>query len=253
MLLGALLDLGGDTGAIDNALAALGDDSLVLEHRHVDVDGERAVHVSSILARHSIHADSRDSDNEAHCSHAHRHLSDVLATVSRMGLGAEAEAVVRRVFLVLGRAEALAHGAASEWDVGLHEVAELDSILDVVGGVLAWQSLGSPALFCESLPSGQGTVSTSHGDLECPVPAVVNIAQEAAVPLRDAPELRGETITPTGIAMLVGLGCRFVSSDDLAAFAAGRLRGVGSGGVGVGAGTRRFPSVPNVVRLYGYS
>ena len=87
----------------------------------------------------------------------------------------------------------------------LHEVGQLDSIFDVAGVAIAYDSLGAPKLTSWPLPSGTGHVDTSHGRLECPVPAVAAVAAAYDIPLQQV-EVVSETITPTGIAILAGLG-----------------------------------------------
>jgi uncharacterized protein (DUF111 family) len=224
MLLAALLDLGADAELVRDAIARMGEPGLSLEVSRVEVGGEAACHVRSITSSHGGHG---------------RHLHEVLAVVDRAGLAPRAREAAGRIFDVLVRAEAESHGAPAH-HVHLHEVGELDSILDVVGIAAAWDALGAPALDVGPLPSGQGTVETAHGTLKVPVPAVRAIARAAGIPLLDVP-VRGETVTPTGIA---------------AAAALGRAQGVPlsrrGDAVGVGAGTKRFPDRPNVVRLHGY-
>jgi uncharacterized protein (DUF111 family) len=224
MLLAALLDLGADAGLVRSAVARIGEPGLSLEVSRVEVDGEAACHVRSIASSHGGHG---------------RHLHEVLAFVDRAGLTPRARDAAGRIFDVLVRAEAACHGEPAD-QVHLHEVGELDSVLDVVGIAAAWDALGAPALDVGPLPSGRGTVATSHGTLTVPVPAVREIARAAGIPLVDV-DVRGETVTPTGIAAAAALGR--VQGAPLTA--RGEM-------VGVGAGTKRFPGRPNVVRLHGY-
>jgi hypothetical protein len=125
-------------------------------------------------------------------------------------------------------------------DVHLHEVGALDSILDVVGIAVALESLGAPRVSSSAVPSGHGHVRAAHGELELPVPAVREIAARAGLPLIDVP-VCGETVTPTGAAVLAVVCERFGPPPAAPAAA-----------VGVGAGTRRFADRPNVVRVHGY-
>lgn len=225
MLLGAFLDAGACAQSVRAALGRLAVEELVLGSERVDVNGERALYVRS-APRGEIPADG----------HGVR-MGDIFRALDSMALEPEVLELVRGVFSILGEAESVAHGVGFE-QVHLHEVGQLDSILDVVGVAVAYQSLGAPALVVSSLPSGSGYVDTSHGRLPCPVPAVVEIARRFEVPL-DSVEVSGETVTPTGIALLVGLGCVFSAGDF-------RRRQI----LGVGAGTKRFESRSNVVRVW---
>lgn len=224
MLLAALLDLGADLGAVQAAVARMAEPGLAVEVARVDVDGEPALRVKSIPRTRHAHG---------------RHLEEVLAIVDRARLTPAARATVGRIFDVLTVAEAESHGATPH-HVHLHEVGELDSILDVVGIAVAWHSLGAPPVDVAPLPSGHGTVESAHGTLPLPAPAVVKVASRFAIPLEPV-DVRGETVTPTGIAALAALG----RAHGVAVPRPGDARGVG-------AGTRRFPGRPNVVRVHGY-
>ncbi len=226
MLLAALIDLGADLGRLRAAIESLGVPGLQLEVSRVELAGEAACYVRSLAPDEG--------------EHAHRHLDEILAVVQRGALSAAARARAERTFTILAEAEAVVHGGTAG-EVHLHEVGQLDSILDVVGVAVALDLLGNPRLACAPLPSGGGTVLTSHGEMACPVPAVVELARRFSVPLEPVP-LFGETITPTGVALLCA------SSDELSATkpASAPQR------VGVGAGTRRYADRPNVVRLHGY-
>jgi len=223
MLLAALIDLGADVDALRRDLASLGQAGLTLEVDEASLDGERALRVRS-LATDGAH---------------HRSLADILAVIDGGDISPAARARARAIFEIMAVAEAVVHSGTTE-TVHLHEVGALDSIMDVVGIAAALDLLGNPRLTASPIPSGGGTVQTSHGELAVPVPAVVEIATQHNVPLVDVP-LRGETVTPTGIAVLAQACDDFVS--EVAS---------GAAAVGIGAGTRRFADRPNVVRVHGF-
>jgi len=225
MLLAALCDLGADTRRIERAFASLGVPRLTLRLHRVQLHGERALAVRSIPHR---------------AEPEHAELDDILATVARADASPRARRLAGRVFRLLATAEGRVHGHAAH-HVHLHEVGQLDSILDVLGIAVALDSLGMPRVTCAPLPIGSGTVKTCHGVLRCPVPAVVAIAESHRVPLEKVPVV-GETVTPTGIGVVAALCWRFVR----------RPRGVPER-LGVGAGNRRFGDRPNVIRVHGYA
>jgi uncharacterized protein (DUF111 family) len=224
MLLAALLDLGADLDAVQAAVSRMAEPGLALEVSRVDVDGVPALRVKSIPRAHHTHG---------------RHLDEVLEIVDRAGLAPGPRGTVGRIFDVLAVAEAESHGATAH-HVHLHEVGELDSILDVVGIAVAYHSLGAPPVDVAALPSGHGTVESAHGTLTLPAPAVMKVAARFDIPLHDV-DVRGETVTPTGIAAVAALG----RAQGLPVSRPGDA-------CGVGAGTRRFPARPNVVRVHGY-
>ena len=198
------------------------------------------VEVNGVAARYVRSLPGHDHESErGHHHHHHQRLSDILEVIARAKTSEPVRARARSVFEVLAAAEAAVHGGTAD-DVELHEVGELDSIMDVLGIAVALDLLGNPAMSAAPLPSGRGTVHTSHGELEVPVPAVREIARRHGIRLDDV-LVRGETVTPTGIAVLAQ------------AARAELKRPLGSADrVGVGAGTRRFSDRPNVVRLHGW-
>jgi uncharacterized protein (DUF111 family) len=225
MTLAALCHLGGNRNAISAALASLAIDGLDLEVRQVEVDGGPACRVRSIPPAGEPH---------------HRQLHQILALIERADASAAARGRARRIFEILAAAEAKVHGGDAA-DVHLHEVGQLDSVLDVLGIAVALDSLGNPELTCSALPVGHGTVETAHGRLSVPVPAVREIADRHGVPLVDV-GVEGETVTPTGIAVVAE------ASKGYGEPPAGE-----PAGLGVGVGSRQFPGRPNVVRVHGFT
>jgi len=226
MILGALIHAGADVQRIRQVLASFGEADLQLSVDEVQVDGEAARYVRSLAP----HADG----------HPHHHLSDILGRVERCSAAPAARARARRIFEILADAEATVHGGTPE-SVHLHEVGELDSIMDVVGIAVALHDLGDPRVTATPVPSGRGTVDTSHGRLDCPVPAVVEIVRRFGVPLLDV-DVPGETVTPTGAAVLAAVCAELGAAPPAGTPVV----------TGVGAGTKRFPGRPNVVRAHGY-
>ena len=137
------------------------------------------------------------------------------------------------MFLRLAEAEARVHGFAAD-EVQFHEVGGWDSIADVVGVCAALDCLGVASMSCSAVALGSGRVTTAHGELPVPVPAVLEMSSGWRV-LSGG---EGELATPTGLALLTALSDE---SCDLPAMSVHT--------VGVGAGTRDVPGHPNVVRV----
>jgi hypothetical protein len=156
--------------------------------------------------------------------------ADLPATVRQASLA---------VFATLAEAEARVHATTPD-DVHFHEVGAIDSILDVVGVCAGLDALGIERLVASAVATGSGTVETSHGVLGVPTPATSVLLVGVPVvpgPTRQDGEPVGELTTPTGAALLVGLGAEFGPCPPLVPTA-----------VGFGAGTRDIGS-PNVCRL----
>lgn len=161
---------------------------------------------------------------------------------ARVQDAAQLPAVVReRSLAVLQRlvdAEARVHATPAE-DLHLHELGGADTLIDVVGTVALLHDLGIEHVWASAVPLGSGTVSSAHGRLPVPAPAVVEL-------LRGVPVFGGnvaaEVTTPTGAALLATLVESFGPAPAM------RLLDVG-----YGAGTADRPPSPlcppNVVRV----
>jgi len=107
-----------------------------------------------------------------------------------------------------------------------------------VGACAALEYLACNGLICGSPPAGHGTVSTAHGRMPVPVPAVLELARRCSIPLAASGDLPpGELLTPTGLA-LMALHAQHFSAG----------LGYCPGAVGMGLGHRVLDR-PNLVRL----
>ncbi|MBR5733962.1 MAG: LarC family nickel insertion protein, partial [Desulfovibrionaceae bacterium] len=138
-------------------------------------------------------------------AHEHRTLADILHIIESGSMAPAAAALAQKTFALLAAAEGRVHGLAPE-DVRFHEVGALDSILDICLSCILFERL-SPSLFvCSPLPLADGGVFCAHGWLPVPAPAVFELLE--GMPVCGFPG-RGETVTPTAIALLRALGASF--------------------------------------------
>jgi len=170
----------------------------------------------------------------------HEHAGTAYSALRR-GIGdAPLEAATRAHALALlewlGKAEASVHGIAID-DVHFHELADWDSLLDVVAAGAIAAALDGVRWSASTLPLGGGSVRTEHGVLPVPAPATAWLT--TGYPWRDD-GVAGERVTPTGAAILRHLvpASRCGADRD-----GGRLAAVGHG-----AGTRTLTAIPNIVR-----
>ncbi|GER87684.1 hypothetical protein KDW_18460 [Dictyobacter vulcani] len=107
------------------------------------------------------------------------------------------------IFRTLGEAEAAVHGVSLE-EIHFHEVGAVDSIVDIVGNVLAIETLGITQLYASPLPLTRGHLRMAHGLMPVPAPATLEILSAVKAPWVPT-QLEGEFVTPTGAAILATL------------------------------------------------
>ena len=163
----------------------------------------------------------------------------MLGHVGASDLGPAGKDLATRVFRLLAEAEGAVHGEPPE-DVHFHEVGAFDSLADVVGSAAALEDLGllrpGAVVCCSALAAGSGFVTSQHGRLPVPAPAVLRIAAAAGLELASG-DLTGERTTPTGAALLAAAAAP-------GGFPAMTVRAVGTGG-----GGRDTPDRPNITRV----
>ncbi len=178
------------------------------------------------------HHDSDHDHQDHHHDHAVRFPEIVrLISSARLlpGTADQATAILRR----LAEAESLMHRVPIE-EVHFHEIADWDSLMDVVAAGSIAAALTQCTWSVSDLPRGGGLVRTRHGLLPVPAPATVEILR--GFYWRDD-GIRGERVTPTGAAILAHL------VRDVTCRPIGRLHTTGTG-----AGTRELPGMPNILR-----
>ena len=141
----------------------------------------------------------------------------------------------------LARAEAFVHGVPIE-KVHFHEVADWDSLVDVVAAASILERNSFVSFSCSPLPLGSGVVQTEHGQLPIPAPATAHLLTGMDVWDDGEP---GERVTPTGAAIVKHV---FTQSDGQMIFNSGqpasKLLATGSG-----AGLRVLKHRPNILRV----
>jgi len=221
MLLSALIEAGADPKAVENIPTSLGFEDVSLRWSSGRPGGFAARRLEVVF------------DTEAHPHH--RGLHDLEELIDRSTAPDGAKERAKAVFMTLAKAEAAVHGESLD-TVHFHEVGCVDALIDILGACIALEQLAVDQIVCSSLPMGSGTVQCAHGTLPLPAPAVA--AMLPGIPVRDA-GVEGETVTPTGAALVTTLVDRYGPMPDMTVEA-----------VGVGAGSREYPGLPNVVRAF---
>jgi len=207
---------------------------------HADSLGHAHWHVHA--PAHTAHAhehehEHQDKDTHGQEKHAHgRGLTEIRAIIEKAAISGTAKATAIRIFEALGAAEAEIHNTTID-KVHFHEVGAVDAMVDIVCAAVGAEALGVDEWICSPLNVGGGTVKCAHGTLPVPAPATVKLLAGAPVySSSSGPQV--ELVTPTGAAIVKTLATRF-----------GALPAMMVEKAGYGAGSRDFPSHPNLLRI----
>ncbi|MQA12772.1 MAG: nickel pincer cofactor biosynthesis protein LarC [Pseudonocardiaceae bacterium] len=219
MLLGALIDLGAPVDGIRDAVASTGITGWTLAAERVRRGGLGATRAVVGVT---------DTATERRAAQ----LLELIGHARPAPVAQLAAAAVTAIAGVEGRLH-----AADPDQVALHEIGGLDTVVDTVGVAAALHLLGVTEVHCGPLGLGAGSVATRHGALPAPAPATLALLAEAGAEITGA-GLDGETVTPTGAALLLAAGARY-----------GALPAMTLRGAGYGAGSKQFEDRPNVLQV----
>ena len=237
MIIGSLLDAGLDFDILKRGLAGL-------DFRGYQLTIEKVVRSSVTATKFNVLLDPEDEHHRHEPGHSHgelhRGLTEIIDIINRGSISEHVKAKSSEIFRKLGVVEAGIHGVPLQ-EVHFHELGAVDTIIDIVGTVMALEALEIDRVYSSPLAVGSGTVRTAHGVLPVPAPATLQILADAGAPIVDAPPSEkppGELLTPTGAVLITSLA---------SGFARPALK---VDKVGYGAGNKQFPTWPNVVRVW---
>ena len=138
------------------------------------------------------------------------------------------------IFRRLAEAEAKVHGIAVD-RVHFHEVGATDSIVDIMAAAFGCHHLNIRAFNFSRVPLGRGFARSGHGSLPVPGPATLELLKNIPV---EWTQLEGETVTPTGAAIIATLGKSFGAEPSMTIEK-----------IGYGTGQKEWPDRPNLFRL----
>jgi len=234
MMLGALLDLGADFERLRAQLSLLpveGYHLAVAKCMRAGIHASKFdVHIDHAAEHHGhLHGPS-----PSHSAHHHRSFRDIRAMIQASGLSAWVKEQSIGAFRRLAEAEGKIHNQPVE-KVHFHEIGAVDSIVDIVGAMIALEEFLPARLLSSAVNVGHGTLECQHGIYPVPGPA----AQEL---LKGIPTfsnaISGELTTPTGATLLASLVEGFGPRPPM------KIQGSG-----YGAGTRDVPGSANVLRV----
>lgn len=234
MTVGALLDLGADECVLREVLKSLPVQGFQIAITRVKKAGLDVCDFDVILDEvhqnhdHDMeylhgHEHSHNHSHAHHHAHQHRGLKEVLHIIdhAQMTLGAREKA--KKIFHILAKAEAKAHGVPME-EVHFHEVGAVDSIVDIISAAVCLDNLDIEECIVPVLYEGCGTIRCQHGILPVPVPAVANIVEDNDLKLMIT-GCQGELVTPTGAAIAAAVR----TSEELPEAFCVKKTGMGAG------------------------
>ena len=220
MFLGALVDSGVPLSALQKGLKALSIKGYRLREQQV--------------IRNSLRATKVDVDIQKGFTKP-LSLTAIKKTLTNSRLPDTIRTQALQTFQLIAEAEGTVHGK-SPAKVHFHEVGVIDSLVDIVGTLLGVAHLNVTTVSYAPINLGAGTISTAHGLLPVPGPAVAEMAKGIPV-FSNGPAL--EFTTPTGMALISTLSKNCRTLPPLTPHT-----------IGYGAGTADPEGWPNVLRLF---
>jgi len=218
MVLGALLDLGLPSELLDEGWRMLGLKGVQVKHRRVQRGGLMGMQV-----------EVKDQGKRLI-----KNYGEMRKIINDSPLPAGIKELSLKILHQLAQAEAAIHGVEVD-EVHFHEIGGIDTIVDAVGVALGIAHFNWETIICSPLPMGRGFVEAGHGRLPLPAPATMALLKGA--PIVPA-AVEGETVTPTGAAIVTTLATGF-----------GPLPQMEVTGIGYGAGMRDPEAMPNLLRI----
>ncbi|GJQ57255.1 MAG: nickel pincer cofactor biosynthesis protein LarC [Candidatus Scalindua sp. AMX11] len=224
MILGALLHTGLSLNKLEAELKKLKIGGYELSQKRVlrsGITGTKFdVHVQPVKAEKG--------------DHQRRTLKSIAKIIDDSNLDKRVKEDSIRVFSNLAKAEAHVHNTTPD-EVHFHEVGAIDSIIDIIGAVIAIHELKIEKVFFSTMRTGTGVVSCDHGNFPIPAPATVEILKGCNVIGTD---IEYELTTPTGAAILTTLGENVKVCPEIALSE-----------IGYGVGFREIAQLPNLLRV----
>jgi len=171
----------------------------------------------------------------SHRAHSHRSLVEVLKLIDDSSLKSTIKENAKKIFNTIGRAESKTHGISGKKKLRLHELGDIDSIVDIVGLSIAIDALQIDEIYSSPLSFGRTVLNTKGGILPAPSPASLEILRGVPVKISG---VDSELVTPTGAGILKALSKGF-----------GDMPQMKVSDIGYGAGTKELTEIPNMLRV----
>ena len=169
MILGAFVDAGLDINFLQEQLAQL--------HLHgYEISAEKVKRAG--ICGTKVHVIITHMDTHSHSTHhhhnSHLNLSGIKTIIENSNLHQDIKCDSIRIFQRLAEVEAKVHNTSPE-KVHFHEVGAIDSIVDIVGSVIAIKQFGIQKIYFSPIPTGHGYTKCEHGTFPVPAPATAEL------------------------------------------------------------------------------
>lgn len=171
------------------------------------------------------------------------HYSYLLKLIGESELPKAVQQLASTLLTLLAKSEAKIHDIPLE-KVHFHELADWDSLLDIVAAATILSEKSSWQWQISAVPIGRGTVVTEHGVLPVPAPATMDLLQGFEF-YDDG--VTGERVTPTGALIL-----RYLKDAGKLSQGAKHRKNFTLLGMGYGLGSKLFAQFPNILRASVY-
>ena len=224
MILGALIDAGFSLDKLTEELKKLELKGYELGFKKVLRSEITGTKFDVLINKEKIHSENN----------SRRTLNDITKIVNGSTLSERIKKDSIRIFENLAKAEAKVHNTSPD-KVHFHEVGAIDSIVDIVGAVIAFHDLKIEKIYFSPIRTGTGFVKCHDAEFPIPAPATVELLKGHRVIGTD---IKHELITPTGAAILTTLGKNVEMCPEISLLQ-----------VGYGAGSHKIPQIPNLLRV----
>lgn len=192
------------------------------EHTHAHTHSHEHTHEQHDHDHHHEHEHTHDGHSHEHThSHHHHHgevrgLKEIETIILSSGVSDFVKEKSLEVFRDIAQAEANVHQMPVE-EIHFHEVGATDSIIDIMSFFILWETLDIDAVYSTAVTEGSGTITVAHGVMPVPVPAVMQLRLQTAIPFSQDFDIHTELVTPTGLALFKAIHPVFAQPSNLTA------------------------------------
>jgi uncharacterized protein (TIGR00299 family) protein len=222
MILGALVDLGVDAKLIRKELKKINLKGYKLTSHQVKRNGITGTKINVVI------------DPLIEEGGQVRSFTDIKTLIVESNLSKKIKTDSIEIFRRIGTVEANIHGTSLE-KIHFHEIGAIDSIIDIVGGVIGMSLLNIDLVFSSPLNIGEGLINCEHGVIPIPAPATLKLLE--GIPCYSS-GTKKELTTPTGAAFIGYFGNKFGSLPKMNIMKSG-----------YGAGSNEIKEMPNLLRI----